>query len=528
MSTSFKLVPNGKGAATTESMTGARDAQEHLSSRRSKELFIALSGPVGSGLPHVREALEQLLRARGYSPVHIKVSDLFLEQATKLSIDVESSSEGSAAFDRIWSMQTLGNDLRKVLGDDMGAQLGVKSILVHRAKEHPGEDLGEIEPKKTAYIIDQLKHPNEVKLLRLIYGEMFYMVGVLCAHDRRKQMLVDMGMSKLLAERLMERDKKESDDNGQQLDKTLQHADFFVSNSRQNIADLRKSLLRFVDLIHGAPGLTPNIEERGMFAAYSAGLRSACLSRQVGAAIVDPTGNVISTGCNDVPRAGGGLYEPGDSDRRCVFKDGYCHNDKHKNGLREEILSALQKDGFSLEDAVRAADIVRNKTRVKDLIEFSRAVHAEMDAIIGVARTNVSGISGATLFTTVYPCHSCARHIVAAGIGSVIYIEPYEKSLAAQLHDDSILQEPETPQVGVASKRVSFMHFEGVAPQKFSRLFQTSIPRKDAQGKVLNAGPDRDKKDTEYLDDYIELEARTVERLASLEGEHSDGPSAAA
>jgi len=36
-------------------------------------------------------------------------------------------------------------------------------------------------------------------------------------------------------------------------------------------------------------------------AAYCPSLRSACLSRQVGAAMSDLNGNVISTGCNPVP-----------------------------------------------------------------------------------------------------------------------------------------------------------------------------------------------------------------------------------
>jgi deoxycytidylate deaminase len=518
MSSQLKIVPKGKPTGT-KAWTGARDAHDHLASRRSQELFIALSGPVGSGVPGIRDVLDEILAARGYKTVHIKISEQFTEQAERLGLVEEHTSEGSQSFDRIWKMQSLGNTLRKILGDDMAAQLGVLAISIHRAKEHPDDAIEDIEPQRTAYIIDQLKHPREVLLLRSIYGDMLYVVGVLCAHERRTQHLTDMGMSKPLAEKLMARDRKESDDNGQQLEKALQHADFFVSNSRQNISELKKSLSRFVDLIHGTPGLTPNIEERGMFAAYSAGLRSACLSRQVGAAIVDPQGNVISTGCNDVPTAGGGLYEPGDTDRRCGVRDGYCHNDKHKNQLREEILLVLEKNGFSTEDAARAADVVRNKTRVRDLIEFSRAVHAEMDAIIGVARTGVAGIKGSTLFTTVYPCHNCARHIVAAGVSSVVYIEPYEKSLAAQLHDDSILQEPEQVQLGVASRKVSFMHFEGVAPQKFSRLFQSSTPRKDASGRVLQLRPDHAKRETEFLDDYIELEARTIDRLVSFEPE---------
>ena len=37
-------------------------------------------------------------------------------------------------------------------------------------------------------------------------------------------------------------------------------------------------------------------------------MRSACLSRQVGCALMDSAGTLIATGTNEAPRAGGGVY----------------------------------------------------------------------------------------------------------------------------------------------------------------------------------------------------------------------------
>ena len=68
-----------------------------------------------------------------------------------------------------------------------------------------------------------------------------------------------------------------------------------------------------------------------------------------------------------------------------------------------------------------------------DLIEFSRTVHAEMAAIVDAARRGVS-VQDCNLYTTTFPCHECAKHIVAAGIRRVVYIEPYPKSQALSLH----------------------------------------------------------------------------------------------
>ena len=516
------------------SKIGHKDGQDVVDSRRSKELIIGLSGPVGSGLDVVRQALERKLVERQYQVVHIKVSELFPDAARVHGITTEESPEDSPEFNRIWSLQNVGNALRGALGDDAAAQLAMRAIALHRTAQHPDKAVPDIVPNKVAYIVDQLKHPKEVALLRSVYRNLFFMIGVLRSYGSRKRYLTRTGMSRELAERLIARDRKESDENGQQLEKTLQHAEFFVSNSQANLSELEASIKRFVGLVHGDNGLTPTAKERGMFAAYSASLRSACLSRQVGAAITDVSGNVIATGCNDVPAPGGGLYEPGVADKRCVARDGFCHNDQRKGDLRNEVVRVLEGEGLPNDQAQKIADQIRSKTRIKDLIEFSRAVHAEMDAIISIARCGSMSIAGAIMYTTTYPCHSCARHIVAAGISKVYFIEPYEKSLAAELHDDSIAQETISDSGAdvPANGRVSFLHFEGVAPRKFLKLFHVSESRKDGRGKAVEHVPDALKKAPEYLDDYRALESRVVDRLQAKEAGRGappsgDGPSAA-
>jgi cytidine deaminase len=112
------------------------------------------------------------------------------------------------------------------------------------------------------------------------------------------------------------------------------------------------------------------------------------------------------------------------------------------------------------------------------LIEFVRAVHAEMSAITDAASRGVS-IKGCTLFVTTFPCHECARHVVAAGVRRLVYIEPYAKSLAIELHGDSIeLDSAEDP------GKVPFVPFLGVAPKNHAFLF--AMPqRKGSDGMVL-------------------------------------------
>lgn len=49
-----------------------------------------------------------------------------------------------------------------------------------------------------------------------------------------------------------------------------------------------------------------------------------------------------------------------------------------------------------------------------------RAIHSEVDAICAAAM-NGHSTKGATIYVTRYPCESCAKAIVAAGITQVIY-----------------------------------------------------------------------------------------------------------
>ncbi|WP_185959173.1 anti-phage dCTP deaminase [Stenotrophomonas maltophilia] len=507
------IAPVGKNAPAASNAL-SKDASDEIRSRHSKELIIGLSGPVGCGLEHVKRVLRQQLELHGYEVVDIKVSAQFAELARRFGLP-EPPDSFANEYERISAFQDLGNSLRSRVGGDLAAQLAVSMIAQDRTVKNPGLPVQEIKPGRVAYIIDQLKNPSEAILLREIYGNIFYLIGILTGYEKRKSYLSTL-MGGANAEQLIERDRAESGSSGQQLEKTLKLADYFVRNDSDNTPELEAPIQRFVKLLHGTPGITPTLLERGMHAAYSASLRSACLSRQVGAAILDSDGILVSTGCNDVPKAGGGLYDESGNDQRCVFREGgICFNDKHKDRLRDEIEQLLITRGVAKTQASLLAREIRSGTRLKDLIEFSRAVHAEMDAIISAARRGGSAIQGCLLFTTTYPCHNCARHIVAAGISAVYFIEPYGKSLASELHDDAISHAPSpSPASASATGKVAFLHFEGVAPARFSSLFFSLDSRKDSTGKARFVRAEQsEKRAPELLDNYRELEAKINERL---------------
>ena len=230
---------------------------------------------------------------------------------------------------------------------------------------------------------------------------------------------------------MFERDEDEVEvDIGQRTRDTFQLADVFLQ------LDDTEGLKRFLGLVFGNPYETPSRDEYAMFLAFAAALRSADLSRQVGAMIMSPAGDVVAIGTNDVPIAGGGLCWPGANDHR-DHKLGYDTNEQQRKEIVEEVLSALVPDGTEIEAWKRRGWALLKDAAVMDITEYGRAVHAEMEALLSCARSGISA-KGGTLFSTTYPCHNCAKHIIAAGIQRVVYVEPYPKSKAAAMYFESI------------------------------------------------------------------------------------------
>ncbi|MHB1551929.1 MAG: deaminase, partial [Vulcanimicrobiaceae bacterium] len=110
------------------------------------------------------------------------------------------------------------------------------------------------------------------------------------------------------------------------------------------------------------------------------------------------------------------------------------------------------------------------------------AVHAEMAAITDSARNGVE-ISGCIMYTTTFPCHDCAKHIVASGLTELIYFEAYPKSLVADLYDDSIDINKQRPEQDL---RVHFHSFVGIAPSRYLDFFAMSMDRKTARGEPVD------------------------------------------
>lgn len=122
-----------------------------------------------------------------------------------------------------------------------------------------------------------------------------------------------------------------------------------------------------------------------------------------------------------------------------------------------------------------------------DALEYGRIVHAEMCALSDAARLGISVVGG-TIYCTTFPCHMCSKHIVAAGISRVVFLEPYPKSLTSDLHSDSVKIEGMPRGAYENHPRVDYTPFYGITPRRYRELFSRK-KRKDKEGHFLEFSP---------------------------------------
>ncbi|MEH6950712.1 anti-phage dCTP deaminase [Nitrobacter sp. NHB1] len=494
------------------------------------ELILGLVGPVGVDLKAVTDELIDALREVGYGSQVFRITDLMREVKTGLPLDATGYIESYQQ--RISYANKVREQLRR---NDALAILSISAIRQFR--EATG---GSVERpiSKQAYIIRQFKRPEEIKLMRAVYGRQFIQVSayepqfyrkrrIAVKETQSKKRLGSTADAENDANSLVKRDEMEGDTrHGQNVRDAFPLADVFVESPDRK--SCKETVGRFIRALFGDNHVSPTHDEYGMYLAKTASLRSSALTRQVGAAIFRPTGEIVSLGCNEVPKANGGTYWSGDHVDHRDFVVGRDPNDEKKRELVTDFINRmfnaglLSKDQCGNRDPLTLADewlgddsaYGLKDSKVMDLIEFGRDIHAEMSAITDAARNGLP-IAGATLYCTTFPCHLCAKHIVAAGIKRVVSIEPYPKSYAEELHSDSIEVDGDGD-----GHRVNFQRFLGISPYRYRELFEKG-KRKYSTGEAQqwNRGERKPMIDVIYPS-YFQAEMHVVSllepRLAAL------------
>ncbi len=470
------------------------------------EIVLGLVYGAGTDTSPVNEVLKMELESWGYRLRPIRLSEAF---PTLLGRDFSPESP-----DATRQLQNMGDELRKKLDN--------KHALAHLAAYLLAEERRQLDHNqhRTAWQIRSLRRPEEVDELRRIYGSRFILIGVhvpeairlLTASNRRRRW--SPTTSAHFDVDAIEDLRRDEDDSslsyGQAMRRTFSLADFFVD--ARSHTRLKQTLERVIQLIFEEPFVPPTRDEQAMYLAYGAALRSAEMGRQVGAAIVTLSGDVLAVGTNEVPGGKGGLYwSPDEPDGRDFALDPPVDSNTEwqrrvtrellvrmaeqewlAEGMFETTTRYVQEGGNEIErESIDVPDdkldifleAVRS-TRFSALTEFGRAVHAEMDALTTAARHGVR-VGGNQLVCTTYPCHNCTRHIIASGIRRVVYLHPYAKSLARELHNDSIVLDP--AEEGLIDGKVVFEQYVGVAPRGYPQYFDFGhVERKLTDGRALS------------------------------------------
>lgn len=451
------------------------------------ELVFAVVGAAGVRLNDLVGELRNALATFGYGSEIVRLSALLPATA----VWREPTQTGEDA--RIRHHQAMGNAFRGAMED--GAAVAIAALAALRRARSGRSGDPDAPANACAYVLTQLKHPREVELLRHVYGSNFYLIG---GHAPRQTRMDELAKAMAAAEsrsgeeeafkpralEVIQIDEKEEGDLGQNTRDTYPLADFLVDATRSPL-----HISRFVELVFGHPFRTPTPDEYAMNIASAVALRSSDYNRQVGAAIVnvrrDPRDyvrnlDVIAVGMNEVPRGGGGFYWDQDSpdyrDQALLARS----EDRAKNlkvTVLAELLGRVQerewlKDDVATQGAIALAARLLPElkgTQFMDIGEFGRPVHAEMSALIDAARRGVP-VFGETMYVTTFPCHNCAKHIIAAGIQRVVYLEPYRKSRADTLHGEELSLERIDGRLAEDGK-VVFSSYAGVAPRLYRPLF---------------------------------------------------------
>jgi len=469
-----------------------KNTKEKIENTFTDELIFGICSPIGSlTKPIIDLSKENLKTIYGYDDVFvIKISDLILQHYGKVK-ELELYEKHTEEYSNLKHKIEGGNFLRKEYNNNsILIELAIKRIREDRLETNSEDILG----RRVCYIIDSIKNIEELELLRAVYRDIFYMFSVFSPDKERIDSLHEKGLSKPEAKEIISTDEHEDIEHGQNVRDTFVDGDFFVRSSNSNNKNTILAMEKYLHLIFNSKITTPTSHETAMYFAKSAAGNSSCLSRQVGATIIDVNGVPIAQGWNDVPKAGGNLYRDSHEKTHRCFELGHCTNVIHKEDIFSEIISEIENilpdeqvgtvfkptKRKKSELAIEIEKVIRN-SKFKNIIEYSRSIHAEMHAIVIGSQLTGNKMVGGDLFCTTYPCHNCARHIVLAGIKNIYYIEPYKKSLCLTLHSDSLTENEDD------TSKVRILLYDGVAPRRYLEFFSIKNDnRKNKDGTVNN------------------------------------------
>jgi len=145
------------------------------------EIVIGLVAPIGTPLDETIKETELFFKSSGYKVHDVRVTDVFKRLHR---IIVPEQRLANKPLERRYETHiAYGNQLRRFAGDSsVLAALTIQTVVERRMRD----SLPENEKfSKNVYILHQFKRPEEIDLLRAVYGEIFFQISVYSMRSSR-------------------------------------------------------------------------------------------------------------------------------------------------------------------------------------------------------------------------------------------------------------------------------------------------------------------------------------------------------
>lgn len=324
------------------------------------------------------------------------------------------------------------------------------------------------------FVVDAFRNPFEIEFFKWRYSE-FYLLAILRDKRERWESLDLLVEDKEKLEKRESKSEKRSKENirewiiSQDIEECLTKADFYVENPKDENADypyLKYNLIKLMCLAKSPGCIPPTQDERSMQMAMTARQMSGCISRRVGAAVINEDGYLIGFGWNDPPRG-----QPPCSLRTSKeLVDNPNPTMFSKYEMSEEFRSHIRTTCYTDQPFCFRHELSAVKKTDDGHREFTRALHAEENALFQAIRNSGNYLDGAILYTTDQPCTLCGKKAYHLGIARIVFIQDYPGIATDQ-----------TLQVGDRQplKPIEVMRFQGITGSAYFKLFSSLMPEKD-------------------------------------------------
>ncbi|MDQ7961967.1 hypothetical protein [Flavobacterium lindanitolerans] len=260
-----------------------------------------------------------------------------------------------------------------------------------------------------------------------------------------------------------------------------------------------EQLMKLISLIMQPGIITPSFVERTMQIANTAKANSGCISRKVGAVILDKNLSIRSIGWNDVAKGHTPCnlrnvedflgehplnvehysdFELGNHSDISEYKYKTSNPNNFRDALKDFYKQSYDKDKLKGKNCSFCFKTVHNHYEGDGNQVHTRSLHAEENAMLQLTKYGGQGVENGILFTTASPCELCSKKAYQLGIKVIYYIDPYPG-----ISQDQILKG------GNISNRPKMMAFSGAMGTTYHKLYESFLSYKDELSLVLDIKP---------------------------------------